>query len=290
MLFLALKQNCNSILKSDSYIDFENKINILMDFLDSFSGLFVQSGQTIICMTSNKTHLFQTHLIDSSVKTLNNIKYCCLSGSFADANALVRKFRDDLMLFLYILEVLNNREDISEKYIKNDDDICIDAWFDDNVKKLFKSQKEKLCITNYLNYFKKNKSIKKILEEYNLEDNWKNIHRKLNDYTHNNGQSYTRDNIMSDQSANIKKCFDEIIMRLDFMTSLFLILLIMISPSMIQSLDYMDHLECELTPLEGSQYNIAPFVQEFIDEYINKINLDLKVYLKHNNKYGMLID
>jgi hypothetical protein len=293
-----------------------NRIDKLIEFLDSLSGLIYYNGHMTICITKNKMHMFQPYLINSSVKTLASIKYCCMAGSFSDANTLVRKFRDDLMLYLYILEVLNNRKKIDEKSIeeivgdkmdidkienlieimlnnevngrmKNDHDICVDAWFDDKVDILPWSIQKKLAIETYINYLETNGSIKKILYEYELKEIWEKIRTKLNKYVHNKGQNYTQVNIILDQNEHI---FQEVILKLEFITTIFLTLLILINPSMIQSTEYIDYMDSDLTPPENSQYTIAAFIQEFIDEYINKMNPELKAFLKHNNKYGMIID
>lgn len=319
MLFEDLENVNNKITNNQDYIVFEHKIDKLMEFLDLLSALISETGKTAICITNRKMHIFQPQLIDSSIRTLNSIKHCCMFGSLSDANLLVRKYRDDLMLFLYILEVLNNRKVLNTKqmeyvfkeginidtfvkaieigtnnlisgYLKSDDDISVDAWFDNNVKELSQAQKKKLCIQNYLNYLENNKVIKKMLKEYHLKNDWENIRRKLNDYVHNNGQTYMQANIMCEPDLCLKNCLDEITMRLDFVTAFFLILLILIDSSMIQSTDYIDYLDCGQTPPEDSQYIIAPFIQEFIDTYINEIHPELKGFLKYNNKYGMVID
>ena len=80
------------------------------------------------------------------------------------------------------------------------------------------------------------------------------------------------------------------ISRLDFVTCFFLVLLILVKPNLIGSTDYIDYFDIGVEPPDNSQYWIAPFVQEFIEEYVSKINSELKVFPKYNNKYGMLID
>ncbi len=307
------------ITKSDVYIKFKDKNYKLMEFFDSLSTLISISGHVTTCMSDTKIHFLQTDLIDSTVKTLNNIDHCCMFGSFSDANALIRKFRDDLVLFLYIIDVLNNRNCLSDEQIKEligdgmdvdkfikmveltlnievsgclktDEDKCIDAWFDDNVYSLSNQQRRKLFFENYMTYLKNNVSINEVIKKYNLESEWESIRKKLNDYTHNNGRTFTRHNLIEIDSPDIMNCFNEIISRLEFIAAFFMILLIFIDPIMIGSTDYLDYLDCDLTPPDDSQYQIAPFVQDFIDEYINKLNPELKVFLKYNNKYGMLIN
>lgn len=299
----------------------EDRINKLEFFLKSLTNLIYYNGHVTVCITKNKLHIFQPYLIDSSVKTLKSIKYCCQIKSFSDANSLVRKFRDDLLLYLYILEVLNNRQNTDGKFIKefsesneldsekfieilkgvvdsksnenikNEHDICVDAWFDNEVYLLPKSLQKKLSIETYINYLEVNDLIKRIILNYGLKSVWESIRIKLNSYVHNKGQSYTQDNILL--KPNVKRIeisYQEVIQKLEFITTFFTMLLILINPAMIQSTDYIDCLESDLIPPENSQYIIAPFIQEFINKYIYELNPELKAFLKYNNKFGMLID
>jgi hypothetical protein len=215
---------------------------------------------------------------------LNNRKYLTeeqIRGTFGDGNDMDKMIAGvELMLNIAV-----------SGYTKNDNDRCVDAWFDNTVHNLSRSQKRNLSFENYMKYIKTNTSIQKIIVKCDLERNWENIRQKLNDYTHNNGRKYTRHNLMTTiQSLDIKNCFSEIVSRLDYITSFFMVCLILIDSTMIGSTDYVDHLDINEEPPEDSQYWIAPFVQEFIDEYISGINPELKVFLKHNNKFGMLID
>ncbi|MCG9967351.1 hypothetical protein L9W92_04675 [Pelotomaculum terephthalicicum JT] len=314
-----LEQNRDLISESQYYKNFKFKIEKLMDFLDSLSTLIFENGKIITCISGTKMHILQTELIDSAIRTLVSIKSCCIYGNFSDANALTRKYRDDLILFLFILGVLNNRQYLSEEQIreavgdgididkwitiieltiniavsgnaKNCNDRCVDAWFDDNVNNLTWSQKRNLSFENYMTYLKTNASINEIIVNYNLEKNWEKIRQKLNDYTHNNGRTYTRHNLITINSPDVKNCFKEITSRLEFITSVFVVFLILIDSTFIGSTDYVDHLDMDVEPPEDSQYWIAPFIHEFIDKYINTINPELKMFLKLNNKYGMLID
>lgn len=282
--------------------------------------MIFEAGHVVICISGDNTHILRTEHLDSAVKTLNSIKYCCMFGSFSDANILVRKYRDDLMLLLFILGVLENRKYVSEEQVKDiigdqinedrfvhlieiamknavhsngktDQDKCIDAWFNNTVRDLPSRLRMYLSFEKYMAFFRNNSSVNEVIVTYKLETNWKIIQDRLNDYTHNNGRIYTQHNLVLYQNRNlIKSCCDEVISKLDFITAFFVVILILIKPEMIQSTDYIDYVECGLIPPENTQYIIAPGIQEFIDEYINKINPQLKVFLRNNNKYGMLID
>lgn len=301
------------LIHNQCYTDFEIEMGKLIDFLNDLS-IHVSNVGRICITSSNRTYIFQTLLIDSAVKTLNSVKQCCSFAGFSDANILTRKYRDDLMLHLYILEVLNNRKvltdaqqkDMEENFdcdkfvkfvelglyntingiTKNSHDFIVDAWFEDKI-----TNEQQLSIKRYMKYFKENESIAKMLNEYKLENEWNAIRTKLNDYTHNNGQAHTRDNVLPDNDLKtINTRLIEILTSLKYITSVFLMLLILIDPLMIQSSEYIDYRECELEPPEDCQYNVAPFILDFLNEYVNTINPELKAFLRHNNKYGMLIE
>lgn len=320
MELLDFERNRVFISKDENFIEFTSRVNKLIEFLDFLSSLIFEAGHIITCISGNRTHLLQTEHLDSAAKTLNSIKNCCAFGSFSDANILVRKYRDDLIMFLFILDVLDNRrcvnegqindiigEQISEeKFIeliklamknavsgdgKTDQDRCVDAWFDNAVRNLPGRLRMQLSFEKYMSYLRHNESVNEVIVSYNLEADWRTIQDRLNDYTHNNGRIYTQHNLIQYQLIDvIKSCCHEVISRLDFITAFFIVLLILIKPNMIQSTDYIDYLECGYTPPDDSQYLVAPGIQEFIDEYVNQINPELKVFLKNNNKYGMLID
>lgn len=309
----------DDLKNNNNYPLFKNNMGKHIDFFSSLSYLINDCGHSITYISNNKVYFLNTLLIDSSVKTLINIEFCCSNGSFSDANALVRKFRDDLMLFLYIMDIVNNIKYLNEEQInsiigdemnvekfikiiklstikarddsfKNDDEKCVDAWFQNSVSQLTKQQKKKLNFENYMNHLKKNASINEIISKYDLKINWESIRTKLNDYVHNNGLTFTQQNLITVGSEDIKKYFDEITSRLDFISAFFMVLLMLVNSTLISSTDYIDHVDCGLTPPDDCQYYVAPFIQNFIYDYINKINPELKVFLKNNNSYGMFIN
>lgn len=320
MELFDLERNHIFITKDENFKQFTIKIDKLIEFIDFFSLLVFEAGHIITCISGNRTHMLQTEHLDSAAKTLNSIKHCCAFGSFSDANVLLRKYRDDLMMFLFILDVLDNRRWIGEEQLNDiigeqmseekfmemveialenaifghgitDPDRCVNAWFDNTVRNLPGRLRMQLSSEKYMSYLRNIESVNEVIVSYNLEANWRIIQDRLNDYTHNNGRIYTQHNLVQYQQTDvIKSCCNAVISKLDFITALFVVLLIIIKPNMIQSTDYLDYLHCGLTPPDDSQYLVAPGIRVFIDEYVNQINPELKVFLRNNNKYGMLID
>jgi len=67
---------------------------------------------------------------------------------------------------------------------------------------------------------------------------------------------------------------------IDYLLFFFLVILILIKPSIISSSDYVDTLDLGMPPIEDSQYFIVSFIQRFIDENINNIHPELKSFLQ----------
>ncbi len=95
----------NVITEDESFKKFEISLNELIDFIWSLSNLISWNGHIILSVIKGKKFMLQTELIDSVVKTLCSIRMCCQYGNISDANTLIRKYRDDMFLFLYFIEV-----------------------------------------------------------------------------------------------------------------------------------------------------------------------------------------
>lgn len=51
----------------------------------------------------------------SAMKTLETIDYCCSRRVYADAFTLIRKFRDDIMQYLFLLTTIKRKTGITDK-------------------------------------------------------------------------------------------------------------------------------------------------------------------------------
>lgn len=137
---------------------------------------------------------------------------------------------------------------------------------------------------------KQNDNITHILTEYKLNEYWEALRKRLNNYVHNNGASFSRHNHILIEDKNLGTHLKNISIRTTYISSFFLVVLLMIESSLISATDYIDHLDCNMKPPEDSQYFIANFVQDFIDRKISTIHPELKKYLKDNNIHGMKIE
>jgi len=292
---------------------FAGEIDYLIDFFKSFSELLFFSGRIISFISDKNIYTLNTNLIDSSAQTLRSIKQCSSIGSFSDANALIRKLRDDLVQYVYILNIIklshpfveedlnniktDNPENFTDSFLNirlnnnlTDDEKAITAWFSNTVSDLSIPIKKKLEFKNYMKVLKQNQYITQILKEYHLEKYWENLRRKLNDYVHNNGAVFPTYNLIKANDKDLTIHLKNINIRTSYISSFFIVLLLMIDSSLISSTDYLDHLECGLDPPTDSQYYIASFIQNFIDNKVSKLHPELKQFLIDNNNYGMKIE
>lgn len=299
--------------ETEEFKAFSTDIDFLTEFFSSLSELIYFNGHIISFFVGKEYYTLNTALIDSSAQTIKSIKLCCSIGSFSDANTLVRKLRDDLIQYVYVLNIISLRKpfleesiseirtDNSEEFANSilnlqfnntltEDEQAITAWFNNSITDSQRPIRKKLEFENYMKVLRQNGNINQILSEYNLQEYWEKLRKRLNDYIHNNGTAFANHNTISAFHKNLAVHLKNISIRTSYISSFFVVLLFMIDASLFSSTDYMDHLECDMQPPENSQYFIAPFVQDFIDKKVAKIHPELKEYLKQNNINGMKIE
>lgn len=301
-----------SEIRIDQTLDFQSfsgEIDYLSEFLSDFAQLISFNGHIISFFSDNHYFILDTKLLESSAKTLESIKLCCSIGCFSDAHTLIRKLRDDLLQYLYIITVMTNRNPFTDESIAgiqtdnpekftdsisklrfnkelSMDEQAVISWFENTMTNSFRKQ---LDFQNYMRVLKLNDNINQILNKYNLKEYWERLRKKLNDYVHSNGEKIVRHNVYADLNL-INSQLENIIHSSTYVLSFFIALLLMIDSSLISSTDHIDYLESNLTPPPDSQYWIPGFIQEFIDNKIAKLHPELKQYIKDNNVHGMNIE
>lgn len=298
---------------TEEFKTFTQEFDQNIEFLDNFSNLIWHSRRMISFVSDKKMHFVSTTLLDNSIQTLKSVKLCCSIGSFADANTLIRKLRDDLILYVYILDVTNKRKPFLEEELSklnvnspeeladiflnlrfnselSEDEKAVDAWLNNTVLELPKKIKMKLSFENYMKFLKQNENIIKILDDYKLQNYWETLRNKLNNYVHSNGIQFTSHNLVKEHSEFLDVYLKNINTRTSYIITFFLVLIIMTEAALISSTDMKDYLDCGMDPPEGCQYEIAPFIQKYIDNEVVKIHPELKQFLKDNNNYGMKIN
>lgn len=298
---------------TESFKKFVAEFDKSTDFLGRLLNLIDYNGRLISLITDKGVQFLDTRLLNSATQTLRSIQLCCSIGSFADANTLIRKLRDDLIMFVYILRVIDQRKPFVEDDIQQTDttdaerfaasfsnlrfntnltdhEKAVAAWLGNKVHELPPRLRLKmLSFENYMNFLKQHSNVKEILTNYQLQEYWEQLRHKLNNYVHNNGWQFTAHNLIHPWDKNLDAHLKNICIRTSYITTFFLVLITMVDATFISSSDMVDCLNCGIEPPENCQYDIAPFIQEYIDKEVVRIHPELKQYLRDNNSHGMKI-
>ena len=142
-------------------------------------------------------------------------------------------------------------------------------------KKFFDTSKYKSYLVS------NNEKVKYIFENF-LVDKWLREDRKLNNYVHANGIRFVTDNYIYQNKKEDKD--KELIETLQNITDIFLSLLSVIDSIKFHSSDYLDALEMDMEPQEGSQYWVCPIIVEYMNDRFDK---KLLQYIQDNEENGM---
>lgn len=301
------------MIETEAFKKFEKEYDSNADFLENFSNLLSFSGRIISLITDKELLNISGHVIENSVQTLRSIKLCCSIGSFADANTLIRRLRDDLLLYVYTLAVVNQRKPFTQDSLDNfkmddleafvegfsslefnqvmtDDERAVEAWLTNKVVEAPAGVRGKLSFKNYMNVLEQNQNIKEVLTGYNLQGYWKVLTGKLNNYVHNNGRQFSQHNLIRSSNAQLDIYLGNVNTRVSYILTFFLITVSMVESALLCSGDIEDYLDMGMDPPEDCQYEIAPFIQEYIDNKVSAMHPELKQFLKDNNNHGMKIE
>ena len=86
-----------------------------------------------------------------------------------------------------------------------------------------------------------------------------------------------RDEILEQFSIDIKNLF---ILHISY--------LFYLNDHYMASSDYVDYLDMEMQPVEGSQYYVAPFIQEIFDEVLKKDRPDIAREIKEHTSMELV--
>lgn len=208
-------------------------------------------------------YTFSLQMISTASElTAGSIISCCESGCLADAYSLLRKYRDDLFFYLYIA--------IYDSCNKIDGKSPAVNQMEANVERWIKNDLDDLHIGTVLQAIGQSSRARNAVQKYKLKSFFDALGDRLNNYVHSNGVAFYNRNANAYQGNTLQKQLNALARDMRSITIIFLFLLALISPLSIMSTDYVDYLDCNMTPPDGAQYWVAPFVTAFF-----KSNFDL---------------
>jgi hypothetical protein len=190
---------------------------------------------------------------------LKTLRFAVKNGFISDSYVLIRMIYEDIFTFIYFeIKMGNGRED-------ND----IRQWIQGKKKlhRLYMPQLLSFLVRN-------NHDIKTCFDLLDVSGKYKDIKSYCNDYVHNNYFFNLRLNADGYKDNVAQAHYERMASYLDALKILLFVAICILKPYYMSSSDYMDHLELGLSPPEGSQYWVAPFMQEEFDK-IHSINKEV---------------
>lgn len=236
-------------------------------FLNQFG--FLSFGRDIM-LCGSETFTLQG-LITSLEFTAGSIISCCESGCLADANTLLRKYKDDLFFYLYLVAYDSDCK-IAEPSKRT-------RKMEENIQRWLRNELGDLGIGQILKEIGTSPQVTEAVMKYHLQEYLEKIRDRLNNYVHGNGIAYYNRNVNSYKESVLEKRISNLLQDMRFVTVTFLFLLTMFNPVFIMSTDYVDFLDCSMAPPEDSQYWVAPFITEFFRKNLDLIDKNGIAYL-----------
>ena len=264
------KNNFNIIKDNKACQDVLVSLRSLEHFWDDFEYL---SLDTDIVFCHNRV-FFLSRISISLECTMGSIVSCCEHGCIADTNTLLRKYRDDLFFYLYILVYDSEKKlGVGSKYLLE---------MEQNIESWLQNELNNLNINMVLKAIASSSYLHDAVKTYKLKSDFDGISRRLNNFVHGNGYRFYNQPSNSYKDTELALEMTQICNDAKYVTVVFLFLLMLCSPMKMMSTDYIDSLDCGIQPPDGSQYWVAPFIQKFLVENESLISENCLQYLRDN--------
>lgn len=224
---------------------------------------FATMGTKAICN-------IDTYVYSSMQGTIESIKTILIAGRINDAYALLRKYYDSAVINVYSNLYLRNNFSIENFVVEK-----IHNWL---------QGKEKLPEYRVMSqYIKTSEALKPINELLNVDDRYKRLRDRCNDHTHYN---FYRNVMLNDNKIYIKNrgwWLDRFAEDARDIFILHLGYVFFLNDHYMMSSDYLDALECNIKPEDGSQYWVSPFVQDIFNDVVTPRRPDITTTIKTNS-------
>jgi hypothetical protein len=223
---------------------------------------FVTKGTKAICN-------IDSYVYSSIQCTLESIKDILIKGRINDSYALLRKYYDSTIINVY-----------SNLYL--DDNFSLENFVVEKIDNWIKGKEQLPEYRVMSQYIRKSKKLSQINKLLYRDNTYKSIRDRCNDHTHYN---FYQNMLINDNELYLNNRLDALNTFSKDLANIFILhfsYLFYLNDHYMMSSDYVDSLECGITPEEGSQYNVAPFVQKIFDDVIKRNRMDLAEEIKKN--------
>lgn len=212
-----------------------------------------------------------TYVFSSIQGTLASIRNVLRDGRINDAYALLRKYHDSVTINIYSNLYLEDHFSIDNFVVKQ-----IDDWL-----------KGKDQLPEYrimAQYIRSSPQVAPITELLSADNRYKLLRQRCNDHTHYN---FYRNVLLNDNQIVLPergRALNELSADLRDLLILHLAYLFYANGHYMMSSDYVDSLECGMTPEPHSEYWVAPFIQELFDKTVWKYRPDVASEIREHTR------
>lgn len=238
----------------------------LTEYIDFYKSLSFSIMSWISAGTKAITNI-DTYVYSSMQGTLESINHILLKGRINDSYALLRKYYDSTTINVYSNLYLVDHFSIDNFVVTQ-----IDNWLKGTDK-----MPEYRIMSKYIKDSPKLQAITILLQRDNT---FKNLRQRCNDHTHynyyhnlllNDNEIYLQSRLSSLEGFS-KDLEDIFIQHFSYVFYL--------NDHYMMASDYRDSLDVGLTPHEGSEYFVAPFIKNIFDSVIKAKRPDLANEIK----------
>ena len=204
-----------------------------------------------------------TYVFSSIQGTVDSIKTLLLNGRINDSYALLRKYYDSTIINIYSNLYLQDNFSLDNFIVEK-----IDNWLNGK-----EQLPEYRVMNDYVRNSKKLKEINDVL--FQDKATYKELRESCNDHTHYN---FYHNLLLNDNEVYLKNrvaALNQFSVDLRNIFILHCSYLFYLNEHYMISGDYMDSFECGLEPEEGSQYFVAPFIQNTFNKTIKAHRSDI---------------
>jgi hypothetical protein len=210
---------------------------------------------------------FDTYIYTSMQGTLESIKDILMKGRINDAYTLLRKFYDAATINIY-----------TNLYL--DDHFSINNFVVEKINNWLKGKEQLPDIRTMNSYIQKSEKVAPIYKLIQKDKRYSELRNRCNDHTHYNFYFNMLQNNNQIHLENRVAILNRFAKDLENIFIYHLSYLFYLKDIYMMASDYIDCLDCGITPEPDSQYLVAPFVQEIFDNIIKKNRMDLVLEIK----------
>lgn len=251
----------------DYYICLLEAFDLTSDFYELNLKIY-EKNNTI----THKVERFK--FINTLVGTLYSLKAALNLFNFADAYILLRKYKDDFILLLYVEHISQFEfESVLDANVEKHNKMvqAFLKWALQKIKFDYKDLQKEIQFNNIVGKFFKN---------YGLQNKFKNLTLKFNDYAHSNGFDYLNKDFYLKEEM-IKRCCEEFVKDFDELNINLFCLLYIVNPKAFGGVDFFLMQEKTQEDIDKAYELCGGFV-DFLEDKVIKYNGDMINFLKEN--------